>query len=184
MKNLFCTLFIAFASLAAYAQAPATTTPAFPLDPETKKVTYTEVIAEEGITQQELYKRAWTWLQKHFPENKMIKADETDFKVSKNGFVSALTTYDYKYKSTNIVSFTILIEAKEGRYKYTFDKFSSLDKKIGEQSLKPLELNLSKMSTSNRKELTVGATTEIDKLLEELKKYMHDGIEPKKIDNW
>ncbi len=177
MKNI--TLLLSLTILSFFAQAQTT----LPLDPETKKVQYQGVAPEDSLSQQEIYKRAWAFLQKKFPEQKFTLNDETNFKIGKKGSVIAITTYDYKYQMNNVVEFKILLEARDARYKYTLSDFNTYKQKNGPNSSQTLEFTLEKASTANKKEFNQQIDTKVNDLLKELKDYIKRGEQSNK-DNW
>lgn len=129
MKNTFAPflllLFIAFTNTAT-AQKDREVAPEMPIDKETKLISYTEVVQLEGTpTKDELYERAKEWFARYYKSsNNVLQIDEKE-----NGKLvgkAALRVYirsmgaDYE---GGIVSYTISVYVKEGRYKYEITDF-------------------------------------------------------------
>lgn len=82
------------------------------------KVTYSAVVQTEGISKDELYKRAKRWLAKNC---EIIKLDDKDIIVGQGVFIMKppiLATFNQIY-----VWQIITIQFKDGRYKYDISDF-------------------------------------------------------------
>jgi hypothetical protein len=115
----------------------------FPIDKETGKITYSEIIKVDSINSQELYLRAKVWFVHSFVSAKnVIQLDDKE-----SGKIIGKGLFDVKssiVKSQNVgyVEFTIEIQVKDGRYKYTF---SDISHKSGTSGiLTPEDLRLEK----------------------------------------
>lgn len=99
-----------------------------PVDEDTKKITYKEVVTQEG-TPQKLYNQAMEWINATYtnaadatrvrdPENGKIEIRHRIrlFSVDKNGIK---TTEALK----EVVQYTLNLEFREGRYRYVFTNF-------------------------------------------------------------
>lgn len=175
MKKLFLISAIIFASIALNAQVS--------VDPDTKLITYQEVVKMDG-TKDSLYVRAIAWINSYFknPQGVTTKRDP------ENGEI--LCAYRFWMKdadkngnyinSTTMVEFKLKIELKEGRYRYTFDQFR---KKAA--SMFPLERWLDKTDpqyTPKCDEYLLQVDNNIKEIIASLKK----GMVPKvvKKDEW
>lgn len=97
-----------------------------PLDAETKKVSYTEVIEVPGVKKDELYIRAHTWFAKTYGSSKSVL--EIQDKESGKLLGKGLTDVVFKNPPMGtmyggIVSYTISVIVKEGKYKYSITDF-------------------------------------------------------------
>src|SRR5256885_832704 len=92
MRKIFF-LFAALLSTAAIAQNGQPSQ--LPTDPETKLITYTEVVNVAGVSKDELYKRAMAWFKKYYknPADVIREKDSVNsvisgvhrFKITKTG---------------------------------------------------------------------------------------------------
>ena len=118
MKKLFTLALIVFA-FAAKAQ-----TQTFPIDTATKKIAYSEVIQLNGVTKDELYKRAKNL---GIAGNGTQKDDPAQGIYVYKGSISV--TYpapQYGMKHTGKVEFLVTIACKDGRYKYIITNFEHI----------------------------------------------------------
>lgn len=95
-----------------------------PVDPETRKVTYSEVVAAEGLTQTDIYLQAHAWFAKTFNDaNAVIQVqDKTQGLLIGKGMSEE--------NINNVLTpfwFTVKIEAKEGRYRYEITDIAAMD---------------------------------------------------------
>ena len=119
MKSFFLT--IVFASLSLYASAQN-----LPVDPDTKKVTYSEVVEVPGISKNDLYTRAQTWFAKTYGSSKSV----LEIQDKENGKLLGKGLTDVSFRNPplgarygGIVRYTISILVKDGKYKYTISDF-------------------------------------------------------------
>lgn len=96
-----------------------------PVDPETKLITYKEVVQQEG-NKLDLFNRAIEWINKTYKN----PADVTKVRNPETGLVELIhrieLTYDEKgvTRSGGIVDYTLKLEMREGRYRYTITNFN------------------------------------------------------------
>lgn len=123
--NLFLILLcISFGTLAQRTQAPVK--PELPIDEETQKITYKEVVQVVG-TPQELYDRAVAWATKEYKNtSEIFKLEDRE-----NGILemrSSVRIYSKAKDGTpffkNIVYYRFKIECRDGRYRYTINEFN------------------------------------------------------------
>lgn len=95
-----------------------------PVDPETKKVTYSEVVPAEGLSQSDIYLQAQAWFAKTFNDaNSVIQVQDKEQGLligkgmSEENINNVLTPF----------WFTVKIEAKEGRYRYEITDIAAMD---------------------------------------------------------
>ncbi|MFQ3576253.1 MAG: hypothetical protein SNJ77_07450 [Cytophagales bacterium] len=154
-----------------------------PVDNETKRITFQGVVEVNGLESALIYERAMEFINSK-SQQKWFVRDLDSKKLSKPMDVQATTTYDYKYKNLNIVTFVILVEVKEGKYRYTLNEFETYKHKNGPNSSEKLELVLEKMTAVNKKEMVTQTTDEVNKLLDELKEYVIKGKGKANKDDW
>ncbi|MFN6943531.1 MAG: DUF4468 domain-containing protein [Cytophagaceae bacterium] len=155
----------------------------FPIDPETKKITYQEVVSLDSISQNELFERSKKWLITYFNKDKKLKEDKATGKIDKNGYFSVILTFDYKYKYEHTLIFNISIQHKDGRYRYILTDFMIYDNRNGEKTAQPLEAFYQKQRQQNKTELFSNFSKEIEQLQLDLKTAIETG-ELKSDDDW
>ena len=87
---------------------------------------FTEVISVEGATQKQLFDRAKIWLIKSYKSSK----DVTQSFEPESGQIIGKANFDFKPKSfmgseavKGVVSYTLSIFCKDGKYKYVVEDF-------------------------------------------------------------
>ncbi|MFL5730265.1 MAG: DUF4468 domain-containing protein [Cytophagaceae bacterium] len=115
MKQLFMIMLIALVSINLKAQD-------FPLDAETQKYTYMEIVVTEGSTKDQLFNKAKTWGSLH--KYTVIKEDKEKGEYLVQG------TFGVKYPAPQpglyhdgTVSWMMNVYAKDGKYKYVLTNF-------------------------------------------------------------
>lgn len=111
MKKLFTIAIILFA-LPANAQN-------WPIDKETNKIMFTEVVTVDSATKNELYLRAREWFAKTYNNSKdVIQMDDKEAGkiVGKGAF--KVYAHNMGLRDYGLVTYTISITAKDGRFKY------------------------------------------------------------------
>lgn len=126
MKKMFLLGLIILASYSISAQNTIIVKEGMPFDTITKLITYKEVVKQKG-TADELYLRAISWIGVTYDnsENVTSKRDRI------NGLIEGKTRFKLFYidkegnkLETGKISYKILIECKDGRYRYTFNNFN------------------------------------------------------------
>ena len=110
MKKLILVLFTAFAVSNSYAQSSA----------------ITEVVPVEGASKTELYNRAKLWFAKTFKSAKdVIQLDDKENgQIIGNGAISYSAPAGIPgYNFSGYFYFTVTVEVKDNRFKYTFENF-------------------------------------------------------------
>jgi hypothetical protein len=146
-----------------------------PTDAETKKFTFQETVPLDSVTRDVIYERCKYWIANYYKTDKYDLDDKLNYKVSKGGNFSIKLTYDFKYKSDNNVSYTITLNQKEGKYRYTITDFKIYNVSTGAKSVLPLEAAYAKMSAQNKSETSSQITKEVGVITDELKKVMKTG---------
>lgn len=103
--------------------------PVLPIDSTTKLITYRGVITQQGTTA-ELFQRAMDWIKVYFKNTaEVIKTSDVNTGVIEGTSKIKIHTpaKDGTVSLAGIVNYNFTIEAKEGRYRYTFTRFSLKD---------------------------------------------------------
>ncbi len=157
-------------------------TAALPIDPDTKLITYKEVVQQEG-NKLDLFNRAVEWINKTYKN----PADVTKVRNPETGLIELIhrieLTLDEKgvTRAGGIVDYTLKLEMKEGRYRYTITNFN-----LKQASRVPIEKWLDKTDKAYTPSLDLYLAQVDDhtrKLIESLKKGMEPPIQ-KKVDDW
>ena len=136
MKYLVLVLAFLLATPAAYAQKEkeyeGETAPTLPIDPESHLVAYTGVVEVLGVTQAQLYSRAYEWVAKNFKSAQDViqMQDKESGKIIAKGNVKAFIK---KYPQGHN-SFTLSIYVKDGKYKYDITNFKNENQVVGRYS--------------------------------------------------
>jgi len=178
MKKFASLLFlmIAFTLTSAIGQS-------LPIDPETKKITYQETVQLDSISQEELYNRSKDWIANFFKTDKFEPNDLANYKIGKIGSFDIQLTYDFKYKSTNNVSFSLVIGQKDGRYRYTITDFRFYNTKLGEKTTQGLEAQMAKMSGQNKSETNTQIAKSVNDMITDMKRFITTG-KPENKEDW
>jgi hypothetical protein len=139
------------------------------VDPETKKFQYQETVTLDSLDKNQIYERAVDYMTNQFKTNKFDVNDKTNMKLGHEGNFPVSYKYDFKYTSNNTVTYQITLNVKDGKYRYTITDFKIYDDKLGPKTAQPLELSYQKMKTDTKKEFSNKFTTEINKLIADLK---------------
>lgn len=120
------------------------TTFKMPVDPETKLITYKEVVTVPG-TPAELFNRAIEWTNKQYKN----PVDATKVRDQASGVIEIIHRIELSRKEqgtslmAGIVDYSMKLEMKEGRFRYTITNFNVKDK-----SRQPLERYMNKQDQS------------------------------------
>ena len=160
-----------------------TTFPDMPIDENTKLVTYQKVVQMQGSSTI-LYERALAWANKYY-KNPVVAIKKSDKSKGELECVSNIPIYTLAKDGVTKVNagyvyYTLTIEAKENRYRYTI---TDMYKK--EQAQFPIE----KWLDTTRPEWTAvryDHLHQIDEAVKELMKSIEEGMKPPKviIDEW
>jgi hypothetical protein len=153
-----------------------------PVDPDTKLITYKEVVTVPG-NPGELFNRAIEWINKQYKN----PADATKVRNPQTGLIEIIHRIELTkddngvMRPAGIVDYSMKLEMKEGRYRYTITNFNYKD-----VSRKPIEYWMDKKDKAytpvwdNYLKQVDDATR---KLIESLKTGMQPPT-PKKPDEW
>lgn len=117
MKNLFILLLVFASSQALFSQT-------IPIDKETGLITYTEIVPSNGTDAKALYKAAQLWEINIYCRDKpflQFKDDESRTLILKP--VVYLYSQADGITVEGYVRYTLTIECKDNKYKYTFTNF-------------------------------------------------------------
>lgn len=119
-RNLLLTVFASTFSFLIFAQSNN-----LPIDEETGKITYKEVVQEEG-NKKEFFNRAISWINEFYNN----PVDVTKTRDPESGLIKGLHRFKIKNTDENgnqsdagIIQYTFKLELKEGRYRYTLTEF-------------------------------------------------------------
>ncbi len=97
-----------------------------PIDNETKKITYKEVVTAKG-TADELYVRGIAWINSFYTN----PTDVTKIRNREDGLIEGIARFKITYideeereRPAGLISYAIKLEFKEGRYRYTITDFN------------------------------------------------------------
>jgi hypothetical protein len=162
--------------------AQETTAPVMPVDPETKLITYKEVVTIQG-TPAELFNRAVEWINKQYKN----PVDATKVRDQASGVIEIIHRFDITrqekeiQRPVGIIDYSLKIEMKDGRYRYTLTNLNRRD-----VSRQPIEKWLDKSDKAYSPDMEI-YLKQIDdaarKLIDSLKQGMQPPIQ-KKPDTW
>lgn len=153
-----------------------------PVDPETKLVTYTEVVNMPGVNQKELYKRAHKWFHKYYKNPADVIREKDSVSATITGIHRFKITKDVKGTKSDagMVQYTIKVMCKEGKYKYEVSKIN-----WKQTSYYGIEKWMDKTAASYDPQFEsylAQTDQQIKAVIEDLKKGMNDAGEKKKED--
>jgi hypothetical protein len=120
------------------------TTSKMPVDPDTKLITYKEVVTTTG-TPAEIYNLAIAWVNKQYKN----PADATKVRDPSSGVIEIIHRFEITQKvqgvtlMAGVVDYSLKLEMKEGRYRYTITNFN-----VKDASRQPLEKWMNKNDQS------------------------------------
>ncbi len=150
----------------------------YPIDPATKKISYSEVLTQTG-TADELYRKANVWVMGFYKNASNVVKENTPTKIVADARFKLLNPADKKGVQTmaGIVTYDLVIELKEGRYKYTITNIEWI-----QTSNFPAERWMDSTSPSynqNYAHYLKQADDEMKRVLSSLKEAMAKGDVPK-----
>lgn len=128
MKNALYTSLIALCFLS-FVRLPAqemTETPNVPIDPDSRMIMYREVIQEKGDPGY-LYNKAMEWFNYYYtnPTSVFNIQDKVNGKLAGTGRMNIYITDDNGTRlNAGLVVYTIRLEFKDNRYRYTLTDFN------------------------------------------------------------
>ena len=156
--------------------------PTMPIDEETKKICYTQVVEVKG-TMNELYKRAIEWFNKQYknPQDVTKVRDEENGKIQG---VHRIKVYDIDDKGAKTggreITYTIYLDFKDNKYRYRITDLREI-----KTSTSPVEKWLDKKLPSYTPQYE-NYLAQIDKAIKEIIESLKQGMKPpvKKDNNW
>ncbi|MDY0216281.1 MAG: DUF4468 domain-containing protein [Bacteroidales bacterium] len=155
--------------------------PQMPMDSTSMQITYREVVEVKG-TKAELFARFTEWVQSHYKTSSVIKnAEEESGLVEVSSRVKIYgTAKDGTKIMSGLVNYNLTMELKDGRYRYTFTRFS-----LKAQAFQPIEPWLDQ----TKKEwfpARFDNLREVDEQIKEIIVSLKEGMEPKEVvkDDW
>lgn len=149
---------------------------AFPVDKDTKLITYQEVVQQNG-TQDELYIRGIDWINKYYKN----PADVTRVRNRESGVIELmhrieLQNMDGETKvSAGTVNYELKIEFKPGRYRYTVTNMT-----LRQASRFPIERWLNK-DDQNYSPLWDNYIQQVDTKVKEIIANLKAGMQPVEV---
>lgn len=100
--------------------------PGMPLDPDTKKITYREVVTQEGL-KDVLFDRGMAWMRVYYVNPNSV-ANVMDKANGKIEGIGRLRVYYFDKDSNRldggIITYALKLEFKDNRYRYTLNDFN------------------------------------------------------------
>ncbi len=153
-----------------------------PIDSENNKITYQEVVNEKG-SPDDLYIRGIAWVNSFYPNPTGV----TQIRNREDGVIKGTARFKIHYldkegiqRDGGVISYSIKLECKEGRYRYTITDFN-----FRQSSRFPVERWLDKDAPSYNPqwvEYIKQVDTYTKSVIADLKAGMVD--KPKKDDSW
>ena len=182
MKIIVLSIVVSALMLAGLNVRAQETAPKLPVDPESKLITYKEVVTVAG-TPAELFNRAIEWINKQYKN----PVDATKVRDQASGVIEIVhrmeitKTEQGTTLNAAVVDYSMKLEMKEGRFRYTITNFNFKDK-----SRMPLEHFMNKNDAAYAPAWD-GYLKQVDdftrKLIESLKQGMQAPA-VKKPDTW
>lgn len=134
MLNLYCMKKISFfvivlllgVSVVQSLEAQQANTPPVPIDEDSKKIMYREVVSQDG-TPDYLYDRAIEWFRSYYPNPTSVYTVQDKVNGKIEGIARLTLRYDDPdglRRDAGIVQYNIKVELKENRYRYTLTDFT------------------------------------------------------------
>ncbi|MCF8370557.1 MAG: DUF4468 domain-containing protein [Bacteroidales bacterium] len=128
----------------------------FPIDPETQKIKYSEVVEFDGMTKEQLYQKAKLWIVSTLKSgDNMVELDGTSSdQVVGTGNLLLDSVQNYMvnwYYTKGQLNFKFIVFCKEGRLKYSVENIL-LSYQISQTSLKQVALEDLKIKPLSEKE--------------------------------
>lgn len=181
MKKIRISLLIMMATIS-NALLAQETAPQLPIDPDLKLITYKEVVNQTG-TKVQLFNRAAEWLPKQYAN----PVDVTKVRNPETGLIEIRHRFDVSYeekgvpRTGNSIDYTMRLEFKDGRYRYTITNFL-----IHDVSRAPVEKWLNK-SDKGYSPAWDSYLSQLDAAVKKLVESLKQGMMPppeKKEDIW
>jgi hypothetical protein len=154
-----------------------------PVDEDTKLVTYKEVVTQEG-TAPKMYNQGIEWVNSFYPNpsdvTRVRDPDNGKIEIRHRILVFNLDKDGNKTTQANIVEYTMKLEFKEGRYRYTITDFN-----VKKVSKFPMERWMDKTDPEYVPVCDI-YLKQVDEEILKVIKSLKEGMKPKviKTDNW
>ncbi len=175
-KSLWLAIFLVFVMQKVDAQF-------LPVDEDTKKVTYKEVVTQEG-TPSKMYNQAFEWINSFYANpsdaTRVRDPDNAKIEIKHRIKVCNVDKNGNKTLECEVIDYELTLEFKEGRYRYTFTNFN-----VSRTSRFPLERWLDKNDPGYAPVCDI-YLKQLDEEVNKIIKSMKEGMKPKVIkqDNW
>lgn len=182
MKKIFF-LFAIVASINVYSQKSTIETPYFPVDEETKLVTYTDVIQVPGVLKDSLYDVAMAWMKIFYKSpSQVIKSQSKEEGTIDIRHQFYLTRKDKNTEvKAGLINYYLTLQFRDGRFKYTITKLN-----LDGNSYYGIE-NWINDEQFKKDETTQAYLIQIDKFMMDLIASMESEVKPvvqKKEEDW
>ncbi len=177
-------IFVLFLSVGTYAQkASEVEIPYFPIDEESKLVTYTDVIQVPGVLKDSLYDVAMAWMKIYYKSpSQAIKSQSKEEGVIDIRHQFYVTRKDKNQEvKAGLINYYLTLQFRDGRFKYTITKvnlestsYFGIEKWLNEEPYK-------------KDENVPGYLVQIDKFMMDLISSMESEVKPvvpKKEEEW
>jgi hypothetical protein len=153
---------------------------ALPIDADTKKITYREIVNQDG-SPKNLFNRAILWINAFYinPSDVLRSRDTVNYKIEIKHRIDVWNVDKDSNRTTKaeIVEYSLALEFKEGRYRFTITDFS-----VKKTSKFPLERWMNK----NDQEYSAVCDIYLKQVNEEINKIiksLKEGMKPKAVKN-
>ncbi len=117
-----------FATFAQKKQPVALPSPQLPIDTITKKITYEEVVEVNGLSAEQLYKRALQWFHTHYknPTEVIRENDSVKYIIVAKPRFRIYNPPDKEGTKTDagVVQYSLTVAARDGRFRYEVTDFN------------------------------------------------------------
>jgi hypothetical protein len=153
-----------------------------PVDQDTHKIMYREVVSQEGV-KDILYNRAAEWLRSYYvnPTSVVKVLDKVNGKIEGTGRMNIFyTDKDGTSRNAGMILYNLNLEFKDNKYRYTLFDFN-----LKSESRSPLEKWLNKSDPAYNEQWDV-YLYQVDTTMQRLIKSLKAGMQPKvvKKDEW
>lgn len=95
-----------------------------PYDKEEEKIKFQEVVTTSGLTPEQIHQRAYEWMKENFRRaDAFIRHNSLEEGIMITGQIRLFKTERRAEVLDQTVEFKLLIEARDGRYRFTFYDF-------------------------------------------------------------
>jgi hypothetical protein len=155
-----------------------------PVDEDTKKITYKEVVTVEGGVPAKMYNQCIEWINSFYPNaadvTRVRSPEDARIEIRHRIKVSNVDKNGNKTTDAGLIQYDLTLEFKDGRYRYTFTDFN-----VMRTSKFPLERWLDHNDPEYSAVCDI-YIQQLDAQVLEIIKSLKAGMKPKvvKEDNW